>query len=324
MPSLSEKVAFLEKVFGTAIVAKNKRNIAVRCPICNPTDRSKRKLAICADDDRLHCWTCGFKARTLVPLLRRFATADEFNEYVKHMLPKGSFVNERQKEKTKELELPLDFRLLVKATDPDAKAAYRYARSRGIDDHDMWLYKIGYSDDSKWRRRVFVPSFDSEGKVNYYVGRAIDKKHFPKYENPSVDKNAKTLIVFNEVNVVWNELLVLCEGVFDMFNCGDNVVPLLGSDLNEESAVFSSILVNSTPIALALDADMWNTKTPAAVKKLSAYGIDVRVVDTRSFGDPGNATKQQFADALANAFVPGWDDMFALRLGAATRTSLSI
>ncbi len=324
--TLSDKVKFIQDVFGAGRLARNAKNMDVRCPICNPKDANKRKLAIRVDDDWSQCWTCGFKARSLVPLLRQFGTREQLRDYIDRFLPeteKHRCRNVHIFEGPPKLTLPVDFKLLVLANmlNPNVKAVRRYAFDRGLSERDLWYYRIGVSDEQRWSRRLIVPSFDAHGELNYFVGRSVDRFVKPKYDNPDVDK---VPIIFNEMNVDWTKRLVLCEGTFDMFNCGENVVPILGSDLNEQSAIFNAILVHSTPVALALDADMWDTKTPRAAKKLAGYDIDVSIVDTRSFSDPGNATKDQFAEALAKASKFDWNDEFNRKLRRAVRTSMAL
>jgi len=323
--TVSDKIAFIESVFGTCKVARNSKNVEVRCPVCAPRDPTKKKLAIRVDDDRNHCWTCGWRAHTLAPLLRKFSSPDKLNEYRARFMSdderKRSFRLD-DKEAEKKLTLPGDFRMLAPGSwDPDSLAAYRYLVDRGLSSRDMWFFKVGVSDDRRWHRRVIVPSFDKNGELNYFVARAIDRLRKPKYDNPDHDKLP---VIFNEIHVDWTKRLVICEGVFDMFKCGDNVVPLLGSDLNERSALFNSILVNGTPVAVALDSDMWETKTLRAAKKLAEYDIDVTIVDTRQFGDPGSTTKEQFQIALSGAKGFDWRSTVQTRLGRSSRISLSI
>lgn len=325
--TLTDKIKFIESVFGAGKLARNCKNIDVRCPVCAPKDPHKKKLAIRVDDDRNHCWSCGWRAHTLAPLLRKYASMEKLAEY------RDKFMSHEERERSKryadvgieepkKLELPKDFKLLVTATnDPDTRAVWRYVVDRGVSERDMWHYKLGVSDEMRWHRRVIVPSFDGTGTLNYFVARAIDKAKKPKYDNPDFDKLP---IIFNELNVDWSKRLVLCEGAFDMFKCGDNVIPLLGSDLNEQSALFNMVIVNNTPIALALDSDMWETKTIKVVKKLSEYDIDVVVVDTRPFGDPGSATKEQFYDALVKAQPLSWSSSLRIKLNRASRTLLTL
>jgi hypothetical protein len=165
-----------------------------------------------------------------------------------------------------------------------------------------------------WRRRVIVPSFDKEGNVNHFVARAIDKGRRPKYEAPEGDRHH---VVFNELDIDWTSRLVVCEGVFDMMKCGDNVVPLLGSDLSEESALFNLVVVHEMPVIIALDADMRLTKTPRLARKLQEYGVTVSVVDVAT--DPGDMSKAGFQQALASARPFEWQHDFMERLDWASR-----
>lgn len=322
MATLTEKVKFYEGVFGSGRMARNCQNFDVKCPICDPRDPNKKKLAIHVPDDRVHCWVCGYKAHTLAPLIRKYGSREQLVEYRDKFMPEcaararclDDVENAPQK-----LMLPSDFKLLATAgmRDPDVLAIRRYMIDRHISERDMWYYKLGYSNASVWKRRVIMPSFDAVGELNLYVGRAVDKFRKPKYEMPDGDRRR---VIFNEINVNWGQRLVLCEGSFDLMKCGDNAVPLLGSDLNEESALFNSIIVNGTPIALAMDADMKATKMPRIAKKLADYDIDVLIV--RIPDDPGAMSKQEFKSALAAAEPFSWHQTFIDRLERASKVSL--
>ena len=326
LQSISNRLAFIESVFGKGILASNGKNFGIRCPICSPTDHNKRKLIIRIDDDVNHCWTCGWKAHTLAPLIRKFGTQEQIRKYRDDFMPEGaksSYVDQSAPEKAK-LTLPKDFCLLTLApkNDPDAKAAWSYLHKRGLNTKDAWYYKLGISKESRWKRRVIMPSFDSEGKLNYFAARNFDENdRRPKYDNPEEDKLP---IIFNEINVDWTQRLVLCEGPFDLVKCGENAVPLLGSDLNEQSRLFTQILLHNTPVALALDGDMWNTKTPKIIKKLQEYDIDILIVDLREVGDPGSMTKQSFKEALLSATAPTWANSFFDRLEHVSKLKLKM
>lgn len=311
--SLTDKVNFYESIFGRGRLSGNGKNFDVRCPICAPTDPSKKKLAIRTSDDANHCWTCGWKARSLLPLLRKYGSQDQLSTY-KNLTGLGSVdIITVDIEEKKKIELPSDFCLLTLANrnDPDVKAAWRYLDGRGLSEKDAWYYKFGFSNDARWKRRVIMPSFDARGNLNYFAARAIDNNRRPKYDNPDVDKNP---IVFNEINIDWSNRLVLCEGPFDLVKCPENSTALLGSDLDERHEIFNKILLHNTPVALALDGDMWHKKTPKIVKKLQEYDIDVVVVDVRPWGDPGNMTKEELEKAITVARSFEWNDVFANKL----------
>ena len=312
--SLTDKIKFYESIFGRGRISGNGKNFDVRCPICAPTDPNKKKLAIRTTDDANHCWTCGWKARSLVPLLRKYGTQEHLSFYLE-LTGRGKESNlvTATVETIQKIELPKDFRLLTTCNDmdPDVKAAWRYVYSRGLTDRDAWYFKFGISDEHRWKRRVIMPSFDCDGNLNYFAARAIDKDRKPKYDNPDVDKNP---IVFNEINIDWSKRLVLCEGPFDLVKCPENSTALLGSDLDERHEIFNKILTHNTPVALALDGDMWCKKTPKIAKKLQEYDIDVVVVDVRPWGDPGSMSKAEFENALNEAKPLFWEDSFLTKL----------
>lgn len=325
MHSITERLRFIESVFGPGRLYSNGKNFDVRCPICAPRDVNKKKLSIKVEDDRQHCWTCGWKASTLAALIHKYGTNEQFRTYCDEYMPKKrtfTNVDDVVSDAPKVTPLPNDFTLLPYASsrDPDVLAVWLYLQSRGIEARDVWYYKFGVSNDSRWRRRVIMPSFDAEGKLNFYIGRKVDDdSRRPRYDNPEDDKRQ---IIFNELNIDWSKRLVICEGPFDVVKCGTNAVPLLGSDISEDSLLFSHILSHNTPVALALDADMWLTKTPKIAKKFQEYNIDVTIVDVRQYGDPGKMTKQQFKCALACAKQPTWSNVFLDRLDVVSRVSL--
>jgi DNA primase len=323
--SVSDSIIFFESIFGKGHVSSNGINFDVRCPICAPSDQSKKKLSIRTDTSANHCWVCGWKSRTIIPLIRKYGTQLQLETF-KEMFgisPGTSRLVTGEKEEKQKICLPKDFKLLSLANDldPDVKAAWRYLYSRGLTDKDAWYFKLGISDEPRWKRRLIMPSFDSLGNLNYFVARAIDKDKKPKYDNPDVDKNP---IVFNEINLDWQKRLVLVEGAFDLVKCPENSTALLGSDLDERHEIFNKILLNNTPIWLALDGDMWDKKTPKIAKKLMEYNIDVLVVDVRQWKDPGNMSKLEFENALSDAKIINWEDDFLRKMKKATEIRFSI
>ena len=323
--SVSDSINFFESIFGKGHVSSNGINFDVRCPICAPSDITKKKLSIRTDTSANHCWVCGWKSRTIVPLIRKYGTQlqlDTFKEMF-GLSPDVSKLVTGEKEEKQKIYLPKDFKLLTLANDldPDVKAAWRYFYSRGLSDKDAWYFKIGISDEPRWKRRLIMPSFDNSGNLNYFIARAIDKEKKPKYDNPDVDKNP---IIFNEINLNWEKRLVLVEGAFDLVKCPENSTALLGSDLDERHEIFNKILLNNTPIWLALDGDMWDKKTPKIAKKLMEYNIDVLVVDVRQWKDPGSMSKLEFENALSDAKPINWEDDFLRKMKKVTEIRFSI
>lgn len=315
--SVTQKVEFIRSVFGQVHIGRDGINVAVKCPACPLRDvtklsTTKKKLIIRIDDDRAHCWVCGLSARSLAPLISRFGTQEQLKEYREKFRAEAardpsSSVFERQ-----HVDLPRDFRLITLAsrTDPDAVAVRRYVERRGLADDTMWRYMLGVSDEPKWYRRVIVPSFDGSGHLNYVVGRAVDRSEM-RYTN--CDGVPKTDVVFNEISIDWSEELVVCEGPFDMFKCGDNATCLLGSELNEGHVLFDRITLHSTPVVLALDDDMGD-KIDSIARVLTGYNVRVRVADLAGRHDPGSMTSSEFAAARRSAHEWSWRESALRRL----------
>lgn len=323
MITITALVEFIESVFGKGHLSRN-LNFDVRCPICNPSDFSKKKLSILLPSCKSHCWVCGFRSRSLAPLIKKYGTQTHLEKYAAIF---GEINNNHivtgEHQTKKQLELPKDFSLITLANDsnPDVRAAKRYLNSRGITERDCWYFKLGISFEPRWHRRIILPSFDAVGRLNFFTARSIDKDKKPKYDSPEVDKNP---IIFNDLNVDWKKRLTLVEGPFDLIKCPDNSTAILGSDLDERHELFNKILLNDTPVALALDGDMWNTKMPKIVKKFEAYNIDIVVVDVRPWGDPGSMSKAEFEKTLSEARHLTWNDMLMDKISRAANSHQSL
>lgn len=313
----TEKIAFLRSVFGPVYVGRDGKNVAVKCPVCLAQDASrasstKKKLIIRLDDDAAHCWVCGWSSKSLSGLVLKYGGREAFNEYKERFKPSAQAPLDMGSTEVHHVSLPKDFKLVVLASkkDPDANAVRRYLESRRVEDRDIWFYRIGVSDEPRWRRRPIIPSFTSSGQLNYFVARSLRKNAVPKYDNVDVPKSD---VVFNELNISWDKPLVVCEGPFDMFKCGDNSTCLLGAELNEGHALFDRIIENSTPVLLALDDDM-KEKSQRVARRLAGYDVDVKVVDLAGHHDPGSMSKREFAQCRDSASQWTWDVSFKDRV----------
>ena len=90
------------------------------------------------------------------------------------------------------------------------RKAYNYALSRKLD--ESYYPTLGYvfNPKSKFDKRVVVPFFE-DGKMVYFLTRAVDPNNPIRYMNP--DKLDSKEYVFNIDKI--NEEVILCEGTFD-------------------------------------------------------------------------------------------------------------
>ena len=300
MHTLSDKIRFIEKCFGRYELGRGSLNAAVKCPNCGYSD--KKKFVIRTSDDACHCWVCGLKGKNLAPIIKRYFSQQLLEEYI-HVFGADKLISADLEKIERKLMLPTGFKLLVhslKTIDPDVRSTIEYVKSRGLSEDDMWFHKFGTSVDYSMHRRVIMPSFDLEGRLNYYVARSIDIKTKPKYLNAGVNKQS---IVFNEMNIDWKKPVTIVEGPFDLTKCDKNTSCVLGSGLSDNSLLFARIMQNMTPVILALDSDMQD-KQQRIAKKLDEFGIDVKILPLNDRHDVGEMTKIEFHRAKSEA--EGW------------------
>jgi len=294
MQTASDHLKFIRSIFGSCHVANDGVNVAVRCPNCDDDKNNKKKFSINLETLQCHCWVCGIKGKNLSPILRKFFKKDDLIFYSRNFLGE-KYEHERvEKIEVEVPKLPSKFILLAdnfKRIDPDIKSCLSYLVKRGISERDMWYFKLGTCTSGRHRRRIIIPSFDSDGGLNYYSSRSIDSNKI-KYINAKFDKRE---IIFNEINIDWSEELTVVEGPFDLIKCNDNATCILGSNMGERYLLFKKIAANMTPTLLALDSDMIQ-KSFKIAKLLSSYGCDVRIMELGGKLDVGEMTKSEFLE----------------------------
>ena len=294
MISLNERLSLLQKAFGKCVLSRDGTNVAMRCvnPGCGSrSDMSKLKLVIKLDEELYHCWVCGSKGRKILPLFYKHAPS--YVEQAKELFSKTAIGKIEVKVEDQKVELPSGFLLLINnlhSRDPDVKAIFRYLSARGIDERDLWRFKLGTTTSGRCRRRVIFPSLNYDGDINFWVARTIDEDRKPKYLN---SKTAKKIVIFNEADIDFKKQLTLVEGPFDLVRCDVNATCILGSSLAETHALFHECARNLTPILLALDADM-QEKTQKIAKLLYSAGCEVKILPLGNNSDVGEMTKEQF------------------------------
>ena len=303
MSTVSEKISFFNRIFGTCIIGTDGLNVAVCCPNtkCGSYgSAAKKKLVIRVDTDHYHCWVCDIKGRDLNYLLRSYYP-QYLHEYQERFYSKKNKLILPVQDVVNVVTVPTNFQLLatsLESKDPDVKDTIRYIRSRGLTNRDLWYFKFGTCTTGRYRRRVIMPSFDEMGDLNYFVARTIDNdENKMKYINAKVPKKD---VIFNEINIDWNKEVTLVEGPFDLTKCDSNSTCLLGSHFSEDYSLFQKIIKSRSKVLLAMDSDM-KAKTQEYAKKLSSYGVEVRVLDLGPYSDVGEMTKSEFLSAKSRA-----------------------
>ena len=225
-------------------------NQAYTCPFCN---HHKQKLEVNFSENKKgynpwHCWVCEKKGTKISTLFKQLKTPqDKFTELYK-------LVNEEKEYKTEvkdiDLKLPKEYQSLLSNRDIVTRHALSYLKSRGINKDDIEKYQIGYCETGLYAKMIIIPSYDLNGKLNYFTGRSFEKDPYVKYRNPNTSRNIITFEMF----INWNLPLVLCEGPFDAIAIKRNAIPLLGKNI--QSTLMKKIITSQVKkIYIALDTD---------------------------------------------------------------------
>jgi len=269
MITFTKKIKAIESVFGKGKISSQGNDIAVACPKCEGS--KKKKLSISLTDNKFNCWVCGYSGKNI-------------GRYIGKKFPslRDLFVVDCEEESSseEEVDFPGDFKVLTsyfdkKFIDPDIKAMINYLKSRGITKQICEKYAFGFSKERKFYKRIIIPSFDVEGKLNYYTARSIDAKSKLKYLNAKI-KRAD--VIFNEIYLDYNKKITLVEGPMDSILGPENSVSLLGSFLTEKYELFKNIIRNKCDVRIILDSDA-KAKQDKIANLLYEYGINVTTVD---------------------------------------------
>lgn len=288
----SEKLSLFRDMFGSYY--KSGEEYLFFCKKCG---HDKRKMSINLEKNAFKCWICDFRGTNLGRLVKRYGSFLQRQEWEKYSnaidvsvsLEELLFADKEEEQEEEIIKLPEDFISLANKNLPlSSIEPKKYLASRGVTKQDILKWKIGYCSKGEYKNRVIIPSFNEDGKVNYFVARAYGKE-WPNYKNPNVSKD----IIFNQLYIDFKNDLTLVEGVFDAINA-ENAVPILGSSLRQDSKLFQEIVKWDTTVYVALDPDA-EKKAMKLIKNLLLYGIEVYKISVSGYNDVGEMTKQEFS-----------------------------
>ena len=246
-------VELLEDVLGDhGLHYPNRGQISFNCPVCDD-DRNKHNLEVNYVDNVYKCWSCGDSEGTHGALGKLFDKYGNKKHKKLYQVLKPETVVKREKPK-KQLKLPEGFTLFKDSSPvyPVRMAAINYLHNRGITDLMIEKYQIGFCDKGDHAGRIVIPSYDSNGELNYYIARSWNPMSRAKYKNPEAEKDK---IIFWENLIDWNKDIYLVEGAFDGLFV-ENSIPMLGKHMSE--LLFNTIYKKAKgDVIICLDADAW-------------------------------------------------------------------
>jgi DNA primase len=226
-------------------------NQAYTCPFCH---HHKPKLEVNFTENsegvnQWACWACSKKGKSIKSLFKQVQVdASYFQELSK--LVKNVSLNDVGEIKHAILELPKEYKSFINNKDIIARHAFTYLKKRDITKQDILKYNIGYCNSGQYAKMIVIPSYDINGKLNYYTARSFEKDPYTKYRNPETSRD----IIPFELFVNWDLPIILCEGPFDAMAIKRNAIPLFGKNI-QPSLMKKLVESKVQKIYIALDND---------------------------------------------------------------------
>jgi len=290
----SELITFVERLFGSSQLGSGGKEIVVKCPMPACTASSKKKLSINIETHKNHCWVCGWRAKSLVPLIFKFGSKEDLTAYSHYTGKKYSLVQKDGEvgEQQKAIKLPYGLRnyvsdVLDDTLDDSGKWVHAYLKKRSIGLDTAAYFGLKYGPPTihsiDFRYSVVIPSYDSNFELNYYTARTtLDRNKSRRYFNAPQDADS---IIFREMHIDWNSEIFIVEGPFDAMALGRrNSVSTLGSNLSPDHVLFCSLVARSSKVCILYDRNVPD-KTKKIATSLSDYGVTVRVIDWSKIPD---------------------------------------
>jgi DNA primase len=269
-------------------------NQSYSCPFCH---HHKPKLEVNFTENKeginqWACWACGKKGKTIRSLFKQVEVdSSYFHELSK--LVKNVSRDDIGEVKHSILELPKEFKTFLNNKDIIAKHALTYLKNRDITKQDILKYNIGYCDSGQYAKMIVIPSYDANGKLNYFTARSFEKDPYTKYRNPETSRD----IIPFELFINWDLPIILCEGPFDAMAIKRNAVPLFGKNI--QSSLMKKLVESKVQkIYIALD----NDAVKQALKfceQLLDVGKEIYLVELQG-KDPSEMGFEHFTKLIQN------------------------
>lgn len=301
-------VTLVNSVLGSG-KATARNNYAYHCPFCH---HHKPKLEVNLTENRegknpWHCWACNVRGTTIYNLFKQLKVeAGKFTE-LKSLVKTSKSIKETQV--VSSVSLPDEYIGLynVESGDITARHALAYLKKRHISKHDILKYNIGYCKSGLYNNMIIIPTYDKDGRLNYFTARSFEKEPYIKYRNPSASRD----IIPNEHLINWNIPIVICEGLFDAIAIKRNAIPLLGKNI--QSSLMKKIVTSLVDkIYIALDRDAMK-QALRFCEMLLAEGKEVYLVDLQD-KDPSEMGFKNFTKLIQNTVPLTYYDLMERKL----------
>jgi DNA primase len=210
-----------------------KNNYSFYCPFCN---HYKRKLEIDIVSGHWNCWVCQKRGRKLINLYKQLNVGYDKIVELNNILGVStkdinSLFYNNSKNTNSYIKLPSEYISFLEAENtPNYRNALKYLRDdRGFTNYDIIKYHLGFCETGQYRHKIIIPSYNTSGSLNYFVGRDFYGSDF-KHKNPDISKD----IIGFELFINWQLPVILVEGAIDAITIKRNAIPLFGKTISTE------------------------------------------------------------------------------------------
>ena len=283
-------------------------NQAYHCPFCN---HHKPKLEINFTENKegnnlWQCWVCVKKGKKIYSLFKHLDTPPDILSQLKPLIKSGNWI---------ENNIPLNIVVLpeeYKNFDGSiiSKHALVYLKKRNITRRDIIKYNIGYCEYGQYAKMIIIPSYDTNGKLNYFTARSFEKEPYVKYRNPEVSRD----IIPFELFINWDLPIILCEGPFDAMAIKRNAIPLFGKNVSKK--LMQKLVTNDVKkVYIALDKDAIKN-TLKLSEEIMNSGKEVYIVELED-KDPSEMGFENFTKLIQKSIPLTFSSFFSLKLSQA-------
>ena len=161
----------------------------------------KPKLQVNIQTGKWHCWVSNQGGHNLFQLLKQVGAPRELFKELSDSIGGTYYTSDKKDKKDIVLSLPKEAKPLWNSDDSVQKLhALKFVYERGLDMSDILRYNLHYCLNGVYQNRIIIPSYDSDGILNYFVGRDFYKSTM-KYKNPPIQKD----IIGFDLYVNWSE-----------------------------------------------------------------------------------------------------------------------
>ena len=301
----------LESILGKS-KPTSKGNHSFHCPFCN---HHKPKLEINLQtnekkENPWHCWVCNTKGKTIKTLFKALKISGSKSEQLDTIIIPGK----REEVVYNQVQLPNEFisfsnlPQLNKVQEILVRQALHFLKKRGLTKEQIQKYNIGCCLEGEYEHRIIIPSYDENGRLNYFMARSFDADANRKYKNPSVQNKD---IIGLEYFINWEAPIVLVEGIFDALTIQRNVIPLFGKTLSE--ALMKKLVLSDTEkVYVALDKDA-QREALQHCQTLMSFGKEVYLVEMNG-KDANEIGFENFLNIIENTYPLTFEKIMGIKL----------